>query len=110
MNREKRMTSAVVGVLAFSVLGLAACGGASWEDRLKDPEVMDAYRQEARATGTKLMDERLDDMARRLCAGWAGGESDEAVEERELLNTPTIERSNFVAIASAARTNVCPSE
>ncbi|MEO6790190.1 MAG: hypothetical protein ABI187_04415 [Ornithinibacter sp.] len=98
---------AVVGMLAFSVLGLAACGGGSWEDRLKDPEVMDAYRQDARATGTALMDERLDDMARRLCAGWAG-ESDEAVMERELLNTPAIERSNFFAIATAAHTNVCP--
>ena len=71
---------------------------------------MEAYREEARATQTQLMDDRLDDIARRLCEGWAAGESDQAVLTREALNTPTLERSNFFAIADAAHSNVCPSE
>ena len=83
----KTKALAVVG-MAIPVLTLAACSGQSWEERLQDPKVMDAYHQEARATGTKLTDERLDDIARRLCRGYAAGESKEAVRQREVVNTP----------------------
>ncbi|MFL6078885.1 MAG: hypothetical protein ACJ714_03045 [Ornithinibacter sp.] len=103
----KAKASAVV--VAIPVLGLAACAGQSWEERLQDPAVMSAYHQEARATGTKLVDERLDDIARRLCRGYATGEAKDAVRQREVLNTPPIEVSNFFAIATAAHTHVCPS-
>ena len=104
----KAKALAVVG-MAIPVLALAACSGQSWEERLQDPKVMDAYHQEARATGTKLTDERLDDIARRLCRGYAAGESKEAVRQREVVNTPPLEVSNFFAIATAAHTHVCPS-
>ena len=95
---------------ALAVLVLCACGGSHWEDRLDDVQVMESYRAEARATGTQLMDERLDDIARRLCRGWAAGESDEAAITAEALNTPALERSNLPAIADAAHRHVCPSE
>ena len=109
MNRASLVSRAVVAGLAIPVLGLCACSGESWEERFQNPEVMSAYHQEARATGTKLMDDRLDDMARRLCQGWAAGEDKEAVRQREVVNTPTLEVSNFFAIATAAHNHVCPS-
>lgn len=109
MDRASLVSRAIAVGLALPVLGLAACAGESWEERFQDPEVMNAYHQEARATGTKLMDQRLDDMARRLCQGYAAGESKQAVRQREVVNTPPIEVSNFFAIATAAHNHVCPS-
>lgn len=108
MERVGLKARALAVGVAVPVLGLAACAGQSWEERLKDPAVVEAYHQEARATGTKLTDERLDDIARRLCRGYAAGESPEAVRQREVVNTPPLEVSNFFAIATAAQTHVCP--
>ncbi len=109
MNRASLLSKAMVVGVAIPLLSLSACAGESWEERLQDPEVMNAYHREARATGTKLMDERLDDMARRLCRAWAAGEDKEAVRQREVVNTHPLEVSNFFAIATAAHTHVCPS-
>jgi hypothetical protein len=109
MERMTLTARAVAVAVVIPVLGLAACAGESWEERLQDPEVMAAYHQEARETGTQLMDERLDDIARRLCRGYAAGESKEAVRQQEVVNTPPLEVSNFFAIATAAHTHVCPS-
>jgi hypothetical protein len=109
MHRVTMTLRTVVVGMALPVLVLAACAGESWEERLQNPEVMAAYHQEARATGTKLMDERLDDIARRLCRGYAAGESKEAVRQREVVNTPPLEVSNLFAIATAAHAHVCPS-
>ena len=109
MLRSHSLSRVMSAALIIPVLSLTACGGANWEERLQDPQVMDAYHQQARDTGTTLADERLDDMARRLCSGWAAGESEDAVGQREYMNTPILEQSNFFAIAAAARTHVCPS-
>lgn len=103
--RRAGISASIVGL----VLAASGCGGEDWTMRLQDPEVMTAYHQKARESGTTLEDERLDDMARRLCTGWSEGQDEDTLTFSEFHNTPILERIHFYDIATAAHRIVCPS-
>jgi hypothetical protein len=88
-------------------LALGGCSGASLQDNLEDEEVMAAFRQAARISGTELSDKELDDVARRLCEGWADGENDAELATR-VAQDAGIPVGLMSGIANAANRTVCP--
>ena len=91
----------------LAVLALAGCTGTPLQDNLEDEAVMKAYRESARVSGADLSDKELDDVARRLCEGWADGEEDAELATR-VAEDAGIPVGQMSGIADAAHRTVCP--